>query len=83
VRTKEKSISLPATPQQHTPEAPQFHAQRVGNAGGELCGKGGQRAVEGSVMTLEQLGSCPNGRPLTNQAFAVLCINRHHWSVRM
>jgi hypothetical protein len=36
VRTKEKSISLPATPQQHTPEAPQFHAQRVGIAGGEL-----------------------------------------------
>jgi hypothetical protein len=40
VRTKEKSISLPATPQQHTPEAPQFHAQRVGIAGGELSSDG-------------------------------------------
>ena len=36
VRTKETSISPPATRTHHTPAVPPFHAQRVGNAGGEL-----------------------------------------------
>ena len=38
VRTKETSISPPATRTHHTPAVPPFHAQRVGNAGGELNG---------------------------------------------
>ncbi len=44
--------------------------QTTGAVEKRLCGRGGQCAVEGSVMAFEQLGRFSNGRALANQAFA-------------
>jgi hypothetical protein len=43
---------------------------KVGAVEKHLCGRSGKRAVEGGVMTVEQLGGLPNGRAFAHQALA-------------